>query len=369
MIQCQLKLRPSKSVELALDGWLWNLTGVWNWGSRQIEQNAANSVYFSKFEFLNLASNSSKTLRIPSHTIQGTLATVHDSWTRCFKKVAKHPRLKGARRKLSSIPFPDPIRLVAGNRVALPLLGRLRYYKQDIPHGRIKCGRLVKRASGWYLCLFIDAQRKPIAVRAERTSVGIDPGFATLLTLSNGEKINHPRELKRGAERLAQAQRGHDKVLASRLHERIANQKKDRNHKLSLDLVQRFSTIYFSKDNLKGMSAGLFGKSVSASNHYQLRQMIRYKSRAGGTEFIEVDSNFSTRICHACGTPSGPQGLAGLKVRHWECTSCGAQLDRDVNAAINTLNVGAGRALEARAARAGLDLETPVVSGSVRFNL
>jgi hypothetical protein len=31
----------------------------------------------------------------------------------------------------------------------------VRYHKQELPDGKIKYGRIVKRASGWYLCLFI----------------------------------------------------------------------------------------------------------------------------------------------------------------------------------------------------------------------
>ena len=163
---------------------------------------------------------------------------MHDAWKRCFKKIAGKPRLKGMRNKLTSIPFPDPIKAPKGNRITLPSLGSVRFYKMDIPDGKIKCGRMVKRASGWYLCLFIDAEPKKI----ERTGygeIGIDSGFSNLLTTSDGEIIEHPRELEASAERLAQAQRGHDKQLAARLQERIANRKKDRNHKITTRLVQR----------------------------------------------------------------------------------------------------------------------------------
>jgi IS605 OrfB family transposase len=129
--------------------------------------------------------------------------------------------------------------------------------------------------------------------------------------------------------------------LVARLHERIQNQRKDRNHKLSLRLVQENAVICFSKDNIKGI-AKKFGKSVSSSAHAQLRSMLEYKSRAGGTQYIEVASKNSTRICSSCGSKSGPQGWAGLKVRHWVC-GCGAEHCRDTNAAINTLMSGLGR--------------------------
>ena len=344
MLQYQLKLKVTRAQEETLLGWLWNLTGVWNFAVRKIEQDAKDKIYYSDLDFQNILANHSETLKIPSHVLQGTLKQAKVSWNRCFKKLGNRPRLKGCRRPLNSIPFPDPLKAPEANRIQLPILGKLKYHKQALPKGKIKCARLVKKASGWYLCLFIDEFRKPIQ-RKSSGSVGIDPGFKDLLVLSNGEKIKHPRELEQAAKRLAQSQRGHDKQLTSRIHERIANQKKDRNHKLSLKLVENFTEIYFSRDNIRGI-ANKFGKSVSSSNHYQLRQMLKYKSLTGGTRYVEVESKNSTRTCSKCGALTGPTGLAGLKVRHWVCKACGATLDRDVNASINALNVGAGRALE-----------------------
>ena len=77
----------------------------------------------------------------------------------------------------------------------------------------------------------------------------------------------------------------------------------------------------------------------------QLRQQISYKSSSCGRRFLEIDSRNSTRICSSCGALSGPQGWAGLSVRHWNC-ACGAHNDRDVNAAINVLNVALGVSVE-----------------------
>ena len=247
------------------------------------------------------------------------------------------------RNKLNSIPFPDRIRTPKENHISIPGIGKVRYHKQDLPKGIIKNGRVIKRASGWYLCLFIDAQRKTIVCTGDG-QVGIDPGFKSLLTLSTGEKIEHPRELEAIEKRLGQAQRGHNKTLASRLLEHKANQVKDRNHKLSLRLVKENKLIAFSKDNIKGI-AKKFGKSVSSSAHYQLRQQLSYKSSSCGRKFVEVNSKNSTKTCSICGSLTGPSGWGGLSVRHWVCSACGAVLDRDINSAINTL-VGAGAAHE-----------------------
>ena len=109
------------------------------------------------------------------------LTMAHTAWQRCFKKLAKRPRLKGQRNKLTKIPFPDPLR---PPRAPLPgWRGAVRFHKQPLPEGRIQSGRVVKRASGWYLCLLIDAAPNAIPVTGNGM-VGIDPGFQHLLTLS-----------------------------------------------------------------------------------------------------------------------------------------------------------------------------------------
>jgi putative transposase len=344
VIQRQLKLRLNKGQEARLNEWLWHLTGVHNWASRKIELDARDRIFHSRFDFMNSLAGHGPKLGIPSHTLQAVLAGVHATWSRRFKKLIGKPRLKGNRNQLNSIPFSDPLPSPNGASIAVPGLGRLRFHQMLLPVGVIKCGRLVKRASGWHLCLFIDAEPNPIPQTANG-AIGIDPGFSSLLTLSNGEKIEHPRELEASAQRLAQAQRGHDRKLAARISERIANQRKDRNHKLSRRLVAENAFIAFSADRHKAV-ARRFGKSVASSSHYQLRQMLDYKCRAGGRTYVEVDPKNSTRTCSACGALSGPSGLAGLSVRHWDCAECGTPHDRDVNAAVNTLNAAAGMAVE-----------------------
>jgi IS605 OrfB family transposase len=340
MIQYQVKLRLNRKQEVVLDGWLWNLQAVWNYAVRKIELDAKDGVYHSPFDFQNSLRGHGKKLGIPSHTLQGVLANAHTAWTRCFKKLARKPRLKGKRNRLNGIPFPDPIGTPIGNHIRLPMVGLIRFHKQWLPEGKIKAGRVVKRASGWYLCLFIDAEPKAIPIVANG-EIGIDPGFKSLLTLSTGEKIAHPRELEKAAERLAHAQRSRNKKRVGKVQEHIANIRRDRNHKLSRRLASENKLIVMSKDNVKGI-ARQFGKSVASSGINQLRQMLAYKCRTDGRAYIEVDGRYSTMTCSNCGSRSGPTGWRGLAVRHWRCEDCGSLHDRDCNAAINTLRVGVG---------------------------
>jgi putative transposase len=141
---------------------LFHLTGVWNWAIRKIEHDAYDGISYTRTTFHNLLADHGTKLGIPSHTLQGMLDTAYTAWQRCFKRLAKKPRLKGQRNKLTSIPFPDPFKAPDGTRIHIPGLRHMRFHAQGIPAGRIKSGRMVKRASGWYLCLFIDAPPQAI---------------------------------------------------------------------------------------------------------------------------------------------------------------------------------------------------------------
>ena len=344
MIVRQLKLKLNSKQERQLNEWLWNLTGVYNWAIRKIELDARDNIYHSQFDIQNFIANHSKRMEIPSHTMQGTIIQAHTAWRRCFKKLAKKPRLKGNRNKLNSIPFPDLIKPPLNNRIGIAGIGKIRFHKQELPKGKIKCGRAIKRASGWHLCLWIDAVHI-FPVKETDKAVGIDPGFSTLLTLSDGTKIENPRELRRGEVKLAQAQRGRRGKLAARLQERQANRRKDRNHKISRKLVENYGTIYYSDDNFRNL-ARKFGKSVSEASLGRLIGMITYKGRLGGREIIPINSKFTTMTCSICGAKIGPTGWDGLAVRHWKCSACGADHDRDINSARVVFNAGVGVTLK-----------------------
>ena len=287
MIQVQLKLRPTARQGRQLEGWLLHLASVWNWASRKVEQDAKGGAFYTSLSLKSLVKGHGKKIGLPQDALEGTVATAYSAWQRCFKKLSRKPRLKGRRNRLNSIAFAHGKPLIYDKRVLIPVLGRVRFHQQSIPTGHIGQMRMVKRA---------------------------------------------------------QSQRGNNRRLYSRLQERIQNRRKDRNHRLSRKLVAENRLIAFSADK-HSCIARTFGKSVSDSGHYQLRRMLAYKSKCrtdGLGVYVEVSSRNSTKTCSACKALSGPTGLAGLKVRQWKCAACGAEHDRDINAAVNTLIAGIG---------------------------
>lgn len=363
MIQWRIKLKPNATQERQLKEWFNICTGIWNWAIRKIELDGKDGFWYSQTQFNNILAGHPQKLEIPNCMMQGMLTRAWRTWKECFKKnkgvhPAKwsRPRLKGFKSPLTSLPLPHPgdTRLLDRNHVRLAKLGAVKFCPLAIPEGKIKCSAILREPSGYYLCLFIDVPAQKIDCLPGEM-VGIDPGFKDLLNLSTGEKVNNPPEIQAAIERtearLIQANRGKDYKLVRRLNERLRNLKKQRNHVISKDLVRRFEVIAVAKDNESAMAKTRrvqnksgqkvkrkgFGASVTAATHYQLRQMIQYKALANGREYHEVDGKYSTRQCSRCLEMTGPKGIENLGVREWVCSSCGAEHDRDTNAALNVL--------------------------------
>jgi putative transposase len=182
--------------------------------------------------------------------------------------------------------------------------------------------------------------------RSDR-AVGIDVGLSHFATLSTGEQIANPRFFRTDEQALAKAQRREKRKVARRIHERIANRRRNFAHQLSRALVSMFGIIAFEDLNIKGMVRNHhLAKSISDAAWNQLVQFTNYKAANAGRTCVRVYPRNTSKLCSACGTFVEKD----LSVRVHHC-SCGLSLDRDVNAAINILARGlAGVSLRAKEA-------------------
>lgn len=215
------------------------------------------------------------------------------------------------------------------------------------PGAKIKDGtNFAQDARGnWFInvCVEVpDVQQRPV----ER-GVGIDLGLLSFAALSTGETIENPRHFKRHEEALGKAQRASKKRQAVNAHARITNARRDFLHKLSARLVREFDYIAVGNVNAAGLAKTKLAKSVNDAAWSSFRNMLRFKAIAHGAWFEEVDERYSSQACSSCGAmpPERPKGIAGLGIRRWTCSSCGADHDRDVNAARNILARSGHRAL------------------------
>ena len=79
-------------------------------------------------------------------------------------------------------------------------------------------------------------------------------------------------------------------------------------------------------------------RAIADQGFGQARRMLGYKTVRNGGQLIIADRWYpSSRTCSGCGAV---KAKLALSQRVFTCESCGLVLDRDVNAAINLLNLG-----------------------------
>ena len=197
--------------------------------------------------------------------------------------------------------------------------------------------------------------------------VGIDLGLKHFAVLSDGTKIASPRFLRRAETKLRRAQRSlsrkqkgsrnRDKarVTVARAHARVADARRDFCHQLSTALIRENQAVAVENLAVKGLARTRMAKSVHDAGWSAFTGMLEYKARLYGRGFYRIGRFEPTsQRCSACGVKDGPKPL---HVRQWQCGACGAQLDRDINAAVNVAKA-AGLAVTACGAqvRPGLAL-------------
>lgn len=355
MITRKVKLKLNRKNGKILEKYLYQLTGCFNWALSECYARNRAGLPYGYFDLTYLAIGHSKKACLPQRAIMGTIKTAQRSAENYFKKIFGKPKRKGLKNKLNSILFTGNVKInTIENYIKLPNIGHVKFHKQDLPVAKLATEvRLIKKASGWYAVLLFDEKHSQEIDKNTKKIIGIDTGFKDLMVFSDGTKIPKCNELAKKSDQLAKVQRGSGLKKAAILQEKIANQRLDRNHKISHSIVRDYLEIYITRDNLKNMQK-LFGKSILSAGIGQLRNLISYKSSSCGRKFVLVDSKFTTMTCSNCQARTGPTGLSKLNVRNWECKACSALHDRDINAAINILNSGQ---------RYCLDLPENTVSG------
>ena len=196
----------------------------------------------------------------------------------------------------------------------------------------------------WYFNVAVEVEVLP---GQGASAVGIDLGLKECATTSDGDKLQGRwfRELE---PQLAAAQRARKKKRVKAIHAKIANRRKDAIHKFTTHLVKNNAAIFVGDVASAKLVKTKMAKSTLDAGWSTLKTMLEYKSHQAGIVFEVVSESYSTQTCSCCGAipASSPKGRAGLRIREWTCSDCGAEHDRDVNAARNILAAGHRRLAE-----------------------
>jgi len=246
------------------------------------------------------------------------------------------------------------IRIIDNCHIRMPKLRdvKVKFHRCIPANYEIKSATISLAASGkYYISVLVefDTEIKPVNPSSDKV-IGLDYSSKALYIDNFGISADYPKyyrkmeaKLKREQCKLSKRMKGgknrdKQRQKVAKLHEKVANQRKDFLHKQSRQIANAYDAVAIEDLNMRGMAQGLrLAKSTNDNGFGMLRTFLDYKLSEQGKQLVIIDKWYpSSKTCHVCGTINNELTLAD---RVWTC-SCGITHDRDINAAINIRNEG-----------------------------
>lgn len=292
---------------------------------------------------------------VNSLALQASLVNLDKAYTNFFKKRAGFPKFKSKHDNNQSFCNPQNTTVDwENNRICFP---KFKDGIKAVLHrefeGKIKSSTVSRTPSGKYFVSILvetDGIPKKCKKPREDKTLGIDLGIKDFATFSDGTIINNPKHLKKRQKSLKRAQRKLSRKIkgsknrdkqrkkVSRLHEKVANSRKDFLHKVTHQIVENkdYSSVAIEdlcvKDMLEKGKKNKLSKSISDASWGMFRQFLTYKCEQNGKNLLVIGRfDPSSKLC-TCGYLNDS---LTLKDREWKCPQCGQNHKRDVLAAQN----------------------------------
>ena len=231
-------------------------------------------------------------------------------------------------------------------------------------------------ANRYFVSILVADDIKPLPM--VKKMVGLDLGITSMVALSSGESVGNPRYFAKDEKRLAKAQRrlakkkkgsknrNKARLKVAKIHARIADRRRDYQHKLSTRIAHENQVICVESLAVKNMVKNhSLAKAISDVGWGEFVRQLECKSQWYGRTLIKIDRFYpSSKTCHAC---KHVLDSLLLDIREWVCPACGVVHDRDTNAALNILAEGLSAAAcggSVRPVRVRARRATPVEAGN-----
>lgn len=260
------------------------------------------------------------------------------------------PKFKSRKRGIGGFRLRGSVSVEDG-RIRLPKIGWMRlkeagYLPSDC---KINSVTVRERAGRWFVSIQVEAEI--VVPENQGDAIGLDLGLSALVVGSDGVSIPPPRTLARSLDKLRKLSRSMShkqsgsanwvkaKRKLARLHYKIECQRTDYLHKVSSRLTHDHSVLVVENLNIQGMLRNhKLARSISDAGWGQLLSQLSYKAKWYGAQVVEAGRFYpSTKTCSACGRVKDSMSLSD---RVYRCAFCGAEIDRDINAAKNLEKLG-----------------------------
>jgi putative transposase len=299
-----------------------------------------------------------------AQSLQQALHDLDRAFKAFFEGRAGYPT---PRRKFvhDSMRFPQPytkasVAIVLGrDSIKLPKFGWLSIIRHRKIKGRMKNVTLTREGDRWYIIIQTERNVADPVLRTDLPAVGLDIGIARPIATSEGETVALPQvsreEMQRRARlarRLSRSQKGSKRRGTARARLRafdrhLADRRKDASHKATTDLIKNHGLIGVEALHVRAMTASARGTVEDPGRNVrqkaglnrrmldvapgELQRQLDYKAAWSGRVVIAVPAAYTSQDCSACGA----RGHVARGERTFACEACGANIDRDTNAARN----------------------------------
>ena len=286
------------------------------------------------------------------------------AYQKFFKQHNGFPKFKSKKNKQSAL-FPiDTISkrntFVTRKITLTKLLKDIKFRCSDLYHRRlrkykegIRSATLSKTKSGnFFLSILIEMQDSEFQkFNKANKKVGIDLGIKDFVITSDGQTFENKHFFKKEEKKLVKLQRqlskkkngsnnrNKQRIKIAKVFERMTNKKENYIHFVVNELLRSYDTIFMEDLNVQGMLKNHhLAKAIQEVGFFRFKSVLQTKALQNGKQVHLVDRFYpSSKTCSQCRYKK--QDLK-LSEREWTCPECGANHDRDLNAARNILFEG-----------------------------
>lgn len=352
-------LMPTTAQKKRIDRWVGACRYVYNLAKETKEEAYRKGVRLSKFD-LHKQLPDLKDIEwikdVDAQALQDVVDRLDLSYQKFFKG-AGYPKW-AKKGQYNSFRFKKG-RIVESGIVNVPKLGNIRFKDtRGLDHTAVVKNVIVKSEGGRYYASIV-MEREFDLLPASPNVIGVDMGVAHFATTSDGEFVDAPMFFKESSSQLRILQRKLErqkkfganwkktKAQVTKLHRKVANQRKDYLQKISTKMISENQAIIVEDLKIKNMTARAKEKNVKAKSGlnrsmldmgvYSFFEMLEYKADWYGREVVKVDPKYTSQTCNSCGHVSKDNRKSQSR---FVCEKCGHKSNADVNAAQNILEKG-----------------------------